>query len=304
MNPYVGAPTRSIRAAASAVEAICALPAVPTQDWCERAAQALLAVSQPSIALVMFVRATATGQVDAVECVGAAGCSVAEVGTTVRGVRARHAAVSLGVTHPAIGRIRSAAHGCANLGWSPAHPAGEGNDRRAIVASELADPGPVRTRWADTGVSETVVAASPLGGAGSGRYLVVELGLSAAPVAAPEAAAAVPLGIEEAAVLDAILPVLARQAETAFGTSPFSEATCLTRREEQVLEHLLVGRSVKQIAQQLGRSQHTVHDHVKALHRKLAASSRGALIARALGYLGPNGNAANGPLLTELDGHN
>lgn len=306
MNPYVGAPTRSIRAAASVVEAVCCLPAVPTQDWCERAAQAMLAVRQPSIALVMFARANAAGEVSAVECVGAAGCSVAEVGTTVRGLRARHAAVSLGLTHPAIGRIRAAAHGCAALGWSPAAPAGDppagADERRAVVASELADPGPVRARWAETGAREVVVGAAALGQPGSGRYLIVEIGVSDAAPAEPGAAA--PTGAEEAAVLDAILPILARQAGTAFGPSPFSEATCLTRREVQVLEHLLFGRSVKQIAEQLGRSQHTVHDHVKALHRKLAASSRGALIARALGYLGPDGTPPNGPFLADLDGHN
>jgi DNA-binding CsgD family transcriptional regulator len=163
----------------------------------------------------------------------------------------------------------------------------------------------VRARWADTGATEVVVGAAPLGPAGSGRYMIVELGITDTPPAAATADAhGAPAGAEEAAVLDAILPVLARQAASAFGLSPFSEATCLTRREVQVLEHLLFGRSVKQIAEQLGRSQHTVHDHVKALHRKLAAISRGALIARALGYLGPDGNTANGPLLGDFDAHN
>ena len=53
-------------------------------------------------------------------------------------------------------------------------------------------------------------------------------------------------------------------------------------------EHLALGKSVKQIASDLARSPHTVHDHVKSLHRKLNASSRGELIARALGHLAPN----------------
>jgi len=58
----------------------------------------------------------------------------------------------------------------------------------------------------------------------------------------------------------------------------------LTQREQIVLEQLTLGLSVRQIADELGRSPHTVHDHVKSLHRKLNASSRGELVARALGH--------------------
>ncbi|MFI4898124.1 MAG: response regulator transcription factor, partial [Phycisphaerales bacterium JB059] len=57
----------------------------------------------------------------------------------------------------------------------------------------------------------------------------------------------------------------------------------LTNREQVVLEELILGRSVREIAETMHRSPHTVHDHVKSLHRKLGASSRGALIAHALG---------------------
>ena len=49
---------------------------------------------------------------------------------------------------------------------------------------------------------------------------------------------------------------------------------------------------MREIADALERSPHTVHDHVKSLHRKLNASSRGELIARTLGHV--NGAAKNG----------
>jgi DNA-binding CsgD family transcriptional regulator len=58
----------------------------------------------------------------------------------------------------------------------------------------------------------------------------------------------------------------------------------LTDREQSVLELLIEGLSVRVIAEKLGRSTHTIHDHVKNLHRKIGASSRGELIAMALGY--------------------
>jgi DNA-binding CsgD family transcriptional regulator len=58
----------------------------------------------------------------------------------------------------------------------------------------------------------------------------------------------------------------------------------LTDREQGVLELLILGHSVRVIAEQLGRSAHTIHDHVKNLHKKIGASSRGELIAKALGH--------------------
>lgn len=61
----------------------------------------------------------------------------------------------------------------------------------------------------------------------------------------------------------------------------------LTQREQTILDHLVLGKSVRVIAEHIGRSPHTVHDHVKNLHRKLNATSRGQLIARALGDSAP-----------------
>ncbi|MEQ8843942.1 MAG: helix-turn-helix transcriptional regulator [Phycisphaerales bacterium] len=61
----------------------------------------------------------------------------------------------------------------------------------------------------------------------------------------------------------------------------------LTKREAQVLEHLVQGHSVTQIAEALERSPHTVHDHVKALHRKLGVGSRASLVARATAAVAP-----------------
>ena len=64
-----------------------------------------------------------------------------------------------------------------------------------------------------------------------------------------------------------------------------------------MLDLLVLGLSVRQIAEELGRSTHTVHDHVKSLHKKLNANSRGELVARALGHLG----AGRVPVKTTLN---
>jgi DNA-binding NarL/FixJ family response regulator len=56
----------------------------------------------------------------------------------------------------------------------------------------------------------------------------------------------------------------------------------LPPRLGQVLRCLARGLSEKQIAAELDLSAHTVHDYVKALHRRLGVASRGELLARAL----------------------
>lgn len=103
--------------------------------------------------------------------------------------------------------------------------------------------------------------------------------------------------------LDALTPLLAQRACVALGAGA-GAPTWLTSRERLVLEQLILGKSVREIADLIDRSPHTVHDHVKNLHRKLGASSRGALIARALGrgcppqafsLDGPNGQFAGVP---------
>ncbi|MEM7807371.1 MAG: helix-turn-helix transcriptional regulator [Planctomycetota bacterium] len=54
----------------------------------------------------------------------------------------------------------------------------------------------------------------------------------------------------------------------------------LTDRQREVLDRLLAGDSEKEIAGRLGISRHTVHGHVKDLHRLHAVCSRGELLAR------------------------
>lgn len=68
----------------------------------------------------------------------------------------------------------------------------------------------------------------------------------------------------------------------------------LTDREQGVLDLLIEGHSVRVIAEKLGRSAHTIHDHVKNLHKKINASSRGELIAKALGHT-PELEASSNP---------
>jgi DNA-binding CsgD family transcriptional regulator len=76
------------------------------------------------------------------------------------------------------------------------------------------------------------------------------------------------------------------------GSAPDSGLRWLTSREQDVLESLVDGLSVREIADKLGRSRHTMHDHVKNLHKKLNASCRGELVAAALGHVDRDGRSA------------
>jgi DNA-binding CsgD family transcriptional regulator len=60
---------------------------------------------------------------------------------------------------------------------------------------------------------------------------------------------------------------------------PMSE---LPPRLAQTLEQLVKGDSEKQIAYELDLSQHTIHNYIKALHRRFAVSSRAELLSKAM----------------------
>jgi len=85
------------------------------------------------------------------------------------------------------------------------------------------------------------------------------------------------------ALLDTIVPYLEAKVRFAFGYSEEEKPGIASPAEHRVLEQIVLGLSIKKIAEELDRSPHTVHDHVKSLHRKFHATSRGELIARVLG---------------------
>ncbi|NUQ67939.1 MAG: helix-turn-helix transcriptional regulator [Phycisphaerales bacterium] len=83
-------------------------------------------------------------------------------------------------------------------------------------------------------------------------------------------------------LLDAVMPVLMRRVKHTVW--PTRTNGWVSPSEHGVLDQLVLGLSVREAAVALNKSPHTVHDHVKSLHRKLGASSRAMLVARALGH--------------------
>ncbi len=65
--------------------------------------------------------------------------------------------------------------------------------------------------------------------------------------------------------------------------SVFARACGLSRRETELLEHLVPGAGTRDIAGLMFVSEHTVQDHLKSIFAKTATRSRRSLLARALG---------------------
>lgn len=145
-----------------------------------------------------------------------------------------------------------------------------GAGERSVRVASAAETGSLEPGWRSLGVDSVVMGKAPM--SPDGPTLMVMVGSS-----------------EQAATgwcvdaLGALLPVAAEVACGAIGCSRRRESDWVTAREQEVLDLLVMGYSVREIAQQLSRSPHTVHDHVKSLHRKMGATSRGELVALALG---------------------
>lgn len=61
----------------------------------------------------------------------------------------------------------------------------------------------------------------------------------------------------------------------------------LTPAQREVYELLLSGAPTRAIAEQLGRSEFTVRNHIKAIFKKLKVNSRAMLLSTALSRVGP-----------------
>lgn len=273
-----------IVASADISEAISALPAVATLDWCDRAACALTLIPRVALSGVFICTVEENGRIADLEAVGfAAGVPNAD-----------GKALASFTTD-----LRYRAERVDNVGWNPGPSGALFSPSLAAMLSTLPGgshwkAGPIGRLLGDSAGNDVVVGAAPVGSHVRGRALIALL--------IPSEQAAEP-GQEIIQFTRVFVPILARRALMAIGPSRSKRNQWLSPREQVVLEMLTLGLSVRQIADELKRSPHTLHDHVKALHRKLGASSRGELVARALGHVGgaeaPTARMAKAELLEQ-----
>lgn len=238
---------------------IARLPAVATPDWCETAGRTLLRVCPDCVVSITI----------------AEWADMRNDGRTLKilasGAASEQQALTLHRVHP---------DSSTDLGWTfndSAHPGPASTKPRIAKLRELPSWSrwpvtPAGKRWAKLGIRDLLCADIALPNSPPGRELILEVGSPNAMQRFERA---------EPEILHALLPILAERASLAFGNG-FSQQ--LTTREQLILVELVSGASVREIAEKIGRSPHTVHDHVKSLHRKLEASSRGELVSRYLGF--------------------
>lgn len=243
------------------IEGISRLPAVGTLDWCQQAAAGVSHLYPKGAVAIVLVRTTET-------------TGDARSGRRLAGIIAGGVAIG-----GELGTVRQ---------YIPNQASRYAEDVRANIEDLIDRHVPIDTdtmrEFADLAATafspiftnaDVIVSAAPLEVGQRDRWIVTVL---ARDPGEPATADRRPV----TASLNAVTDVLARKAAIALGSDLDA---WLSAREQAVLERLVLGHNVKEIAEEFGRSPHTIHDHVKSLHRKLHATSRGELIATALGLI-------------------
>ncbi|MBL8759793.1 MAG: helix-turn-helix transcriptional regulator [Phycisphaerae bacterium] len=261
--------TRLQRACAAA-DRLAEVPLVPSDRWCERVCDALSSGIPGAAALALTGLIDATGRVDEIELAGARAADTAgpphDLGARLRAVR------SLGV------RVDGRWPRVVPL-TAPTSP----GVSLAGLTQGLATAGP----WRRTGPAP---ASSRTGAVAIWNVGKRQIALA---LHAEEPG-------EAAELLWVLMPAIARRAAMSLGPGLLRRRQMLTALEERVMQLLAAGLGVPEIAAGLSRSRHTIHDHVKSLHRKMSINSRAELVARALGRMpiflhddqSPHGHAA------------
>ncbi|MBY0112318.1 MAG: helix-turn-helix transcriptional regulator [Phycisphaerales bacterium] len=252
--------TETSRATAivDALETVSSLPAVPSRDWCERGAETLAKVITPKSRRAAFAVGVGSGtdKVERLETVA---------------VHSQDQTAGLAIQQ-------------SLLRTPPICPRRDGRSELAAVTSaELSRSdswlrSPLMKVVASHGMIGLVLGVGLITSAEPGRLLWI----FGAAEAASESAI-----IGDLSFIMVLLLALVRRSQLALGGDPAQPIEWISDRERETLEHIVRGQSVREIAEETGKSAHTIHDHVKSLHRKLGASSRGELVARALGHLPP-----------------
>ena len=265
---------KSLELAADLTSRSETLPAVATCTWCESAAEALCVARSRCVAIVRFVDR-----------------NNAPLGSSWRGVGVS----SRPENRPLIEAVRGAAgqshgeHG-ASVDLGDLDPCDD-----CMVTAMTLDPhaqaqDPVLSLLACIGGRSALLASAAIDPQ-RGVHLRIVIAESAASDDAPFTDA-------DAEALRAAMRRIAHRARLAFASEPGVVTEPLNIRESEVLESLARGKTIRQIAAEMHRSTHTVHDYLKSMHRKVGVGCRAELIARAAGRCEPRTTAT--PITGEL----
>ncbi len=253
----------SLQKLAQCVYAVSTLPCAPTADWPTLAADALSKLA-PNAAFAVIIARLHTESLKA--------------STDASGV-------SSNTNHPATANPFESRSTLEQLGSLNPKLHHFGLSQALISSAQILLPkwyaSDASNHWKSTRPQQTLVSYYPLINAQSDENSAQNQQLALICIAAPNPNSADLLDHD---MFSSVMSILNHKA-AAMCNEQFNNSICwLTQREQVILDQLIVGCSVREIADSIDRSPHTVHDHVKSLHKKLNASSRGQLIAKALGH--------------------
>lgn len=258
----------TIKAAVQSTHAVDSLPAIPTQDWVKRCAASVSHVCDRCVVLSLV--ATLESRDDTIDVI-TSGVSISTPSST-----SEHDSRAIA--------LQDRTERLNRLGFSMPESAQSVGLVAPISAIEPSwSTTPIGRALAGVQSSMPLLHAIPIKTKHANLWLLNFIGFEQG---VPQEQAQMTLYM-----LNALHRPLSTRAHDALSNVSNPRAW-LTDREQSVLEELIEGHSVRVIAEKLGRSAHTVHDHVKNLHKKIGASSRGELIANALGHNHPGDTAS------------
>ncbi len=264
MNTTVQPITRAIQA----TRELCSLPAIPTQDWASSVANALVGLAPTQALGVLVAHINPDDQ------------AITPISTGIAHTHLHSDPPNPQIINQAL-YLQDKLERLHTLGFSLPEDA---TTRGLVAPFALLDPRwtstPIGRIFASQHLTNPILAIVPITPKLPGFVLIITLASDQGD--SPSAPSSEPTSFT-LEILSGLLPLIADKANLALEQVANPKAW-LTDREHEILDQLILGHSVRVIATNLGRSAHTVHDHVKNLHKKLGASSRGELIAKALGH--------------------
>jgi DNA-binding CsgD family transcriptional regulator len=257
-----------------ATEQICSLPAIPTQTWATDVAKAIAVLSPTSIVGVLVAHLDPSS------------FSLNPITTGVSNSKRLDADSTSQAISQAL-YLQDKLERISSLGFQiPNQSCTRGLVAPISLLHEHWRTTPIGRVFSSQSFQSPIIAIIPISQAHPGFVLIITFASNAdqSQLRQSSETREIERSVQETVeILANLIPTLSRKANIALEQVNNPKAW-LTDREHEVLNQLILGHSVRVIAEHLERSAHTVHDHVKNLHKKLGASSRGELIAKALGH--------------------
>lgn len=242
----------TLELAANLASQSAGLPAIATYNWCQSATDALSVARSCCITVVRFVRHDDGGPVKS-QWPGPGVSSAPE-------------------NRPLVEAIRGALR----------HATADSFEQRVLWHREPDDDCMIAAITLDPGSTHTISAMSVLAFAGGRSALLASAeidlvqGIDLRVMIIESAMNGEPLFTEsDAEALRAAMHEIVRRARLAFISGPGVAAESLNSREVEVLESLTCGKSIREIAVEMHRSTHTIHDYPSSRCTGRSASAAG-----------------------------